>query len=93
MNKELYKPGTYWDKMRQARLEATKEQRAKRAQEQKAIRKLRKEHGLCVNCGKKDALPGITLCMDCRLYHNQSRSGYVVHTDKWLKKERKAGRL
>lgn len=80
MNKELYKPGTCWDKMRQARLEATKEQRAKKAQEQKTIRKLRKEHGLCIRCGKKDALSGITLCADCRLYNNQSRRGYVQHS-------------
>lgn len=91
--KSVYKNNPDWAAMRQRRLEATKEYRAKRSQEQKEIYQFRKEHGLCTRCGKNDALNGMTLCKDCRLYNNQSRSGYVVHSLKWHEKERKAGRL
>ncbi|WP_165071402.1 hypothetical protein [Desulfovibrio sp. ZJ200] len=31
--------------------------------------------GICVRCKQRDALPGMTLCMDCRLWNNQRRSG------------------
>lgn len=82
-----------WEIMRQERLDATKEQRAKKAQRVKAWRETMKEYGLCTRCGQNKALPGMTLCADCRLYNNQSRSGYVQHSLKWIEKERKAGRL
>lgn len=79
--------------MRLRRLEATKEKRARLAEEQREIRAFRKAHGLCQRCGKAEALPGITLCQTCRLDHNQSRSGHVEHSAKWLRREREAGRL
>lgn len=60
-------------KIRQERLEATKEYRAKRAQEQNELSKFRKERGLCVRCGKKDAVIGITLCQSCREKYNAKR--------------------
>lgn len=149
MGNNPYKSGSYWDKLRQARLEATKEQRAKAAQNEKEKRLFLKEHGICTRCGHNEALPGLTLCAicqeklkrkrkpvilteaqkernarlmkaryerlkasglcvkcgkepvepglvrchNCRLFHNQSRSGYFEHSVKWSAKERKAGRL
>lgn len=53
----------------------------------------RKARGICVKCGKNKALPGMVRCLDCRLFLNQSRSGYVEHTGKWAEKERSMGRL
>lgn len=52
----------------------------------------RKNQGLCVVCGKP-ALKGLVMCYDCRLYQNQYKSGYYEHTDTYIKKEIKAGRL
>lgn len=82
-----------WEIMRQKRLEETKEQRAILSQRQKEIRQYRKEYGLCTRCGQEYALNGMVLCASCRLYNNQSRSGYVRHSLKWIEKERKAGRV
>lgn len=53
----------------------------------------RKENGLCVYCGKKPALPGMTKCHECRMYFNQYRSGYFEHTPKYIRNEINAGRL
>lgn len=145
--KDVYKKDAGLRRLRQLRLEATKEYRAKRAQEQREIYKFRKERGLCVACGKEDAvisitlcqscrekhnakqikktkeekakyvilnrrwrnrkyklglciicgkknhLPGLKLCSDCRIKINQARYGYVEHTHKWYEKERRLGRL
>lgn len=148
---------TGWENMRQARLDATKEQRAIKAEKQREYRRARKEQGrctrcgsiknndglsvcpvcllkvkltrkpraqknkpynelsderkerirryrqkkyherkllgICVRCGQAAALPGLTMCMNCRLYCNQSHSGVAGHTIKYYTKERKAGRL
>lgn len=37
----------------------------------------RKEHGICMRCGKEYAEPGGVNCTACRLWINQSRSGYT----------------
>lgn len=71
----------------------TPEQKERRAQRKRERRIYLKENGLCTNCGKTDALPGLTVCMQCRMEINQSRYGYVHHSQKWYGKERKAGRL
>lgn len=52
-----------------------------------------KEQGLCVRCGQRPSLPGLTSCLQCRLSHNQSQSGYFEHSEKYLKRERLLGRL
>lgn len=52
-----------------------------------------KDSGICVVCGKEHAEPGLVRCWSCRLYANQSASGYVGHTIKYQEKERKAGRI
>lgn len=31
--------------------------------------------GLCVRCKQSEAIPGMTLCENCRLWNNQRRSG------------------
>ena len=43
----------------------------------RAMRAQRKEVGLCMRCGKEDAEPGGVNCTACRLWVNQSRSGYT----------------
>lgn len=68
-----YKPGSGWDKIRQERLEATKEQRAKRSVYAKERREFLKARGICVKCGQRDAIPEKTLCPDCREKNNQKR--------------------
>lgn len=68
-------------------------QKAKIAESKKRSYQKSKELGLCVWCKTKKALNGLVLCNDCRLYCNQSRSGYVEHSMKWIEKERRAGRL
>lgn len=35
-------------------------------------------YALCVRCGANYAVPGQTLCIECKLYHNQMRSGAQV---------------
>lgn len=82
-----------WEMYRQERLERTKEQRAKRAAEQKALREYYKSHGICTRCHQRDALPGMVLCRECRIENNQARSGYVEHTQKYLRNERLLGRI
>lgn len=71
----------------------TPEQKAIRSQKKRQRRIDLKELGICVNCGKDKALPGLTVCQPCRLRMNQARYGYVEHSQKWYEKERKAGRL
>lgn len=71
-----------WTYLREKRLEATKERRKKRDEYAKEYREACKARGICVQRGQADALPGLTLCQDCRLYHNQRRSGYVEHSEK-----------
>lgn len=34
-----------------------------------------KARGVCVRCGRADAISGTTLCWSCRLWNNQRRSG------------------
>lgn len=53
----------------------------------------RKKQGICVKCGKRKALPNRVKCLECTLYLNQSRSGYVEHTGQYIRNEIKAGRL
>lgn len=89
--KKNYYPG--WDIMRAERLEATKELRARLAQGQKELREFYKTRGICTKCKKREAVKGQTLCLECKLYSNQSRSGYVEHSQKFLRKERIAGRI
>ncbi len=31
--------------------------------------------GICVRCKNAEAIPGMSLCRDCRLWSNQRRSG------------------
>lgn len=68
--KDVYKKDVGWQRLRQLRFEATKEYRARKAQEQKELRKFRKERGLCVYCGKEDAAIGYTYCQSCREKYN-----------------------
>lgn len=70
----------------------TPEQKEKNAQRKKQKRIELKGLGICTVCAKVKALPGLTLCMSCRLAKNQARYGYVEHSQKWYEKERKAGR-
>lgn len=72
---------------------ATSEQKEKNAQRNKHRRIELKELGICTNCAKVKALPGLTICMKCRIEISQARYGYVEHSQKWYEKERKAGRL
>lgn len=53
----------------------------------------RKSQGICVRCGQRKALSGLTVCGQCRIKRNQALYGYVSHSSSWYKKERKAGRL
>lgn len=41
------------------------------------MRAQRKELGLCMRCGQEYAEPGGVNCTACRLWVNQSRSGYT----------------
>lgn len=75
MRNNPYEPGSGWDKIRQARLEATKEYRAKVALLCKERYEFLKAHGICVQCGQEYALEGITLCAKCREKNNLARRG------------------
>lgn len=72
MRNSPYPPGSGWDKIRAARLEKTKEARAKQAQIQKDIRQWCKENGICSYCRKEKATEGI-YCHDCREKNNARR--------------------
>lgn len=47
----------------------------------------RKANGLCVSCGK-EAIPGMSRCIDCRLYHNQWQNDYMEQRRNELKKNK-----
>lgn len=55
-------------------MESRKETLARQARE---LRKFRKEHGLCVRCGKADPAPGITCCETCREKKNAQYRKYI----------------
>lgn len=44
----------------------------------------RREYGLCCQCGRAEALPGKTYCMDCLLWKRQSRGGDATGNREWL---------
>ena len=46
---------------------------ANRKAARKARYELRKAYGICVQCGKDDALPGKVLCWRCRLWQHDRR--------------------
>lgn len=71
----------------------SKEEMAKKVDDNRKRREERSANGLCTMCGKEKALPGLKTCSDCRIRYNQARSGYVNHTQKWYEKERELGRL
>ena len=73
-----YKPGSYWDKLRKIRLEATKEQRAKICQYNKERRIFLKERGICTRCGQNDILPGLTFCSACQEKMRRKRKPVVL---------------
>ena len=54
------------------------ERRAKAAARKRERYHSLRAHGLCVRCKENAALPGETMCMDCKLYNNQMRSGAHV---------------
>lgn len=54
---------------------AAAERRKKNRIRQRERRDYLKAHGICVQCGKADAVPGETLCSECKLMRNQWRSG------------------
>lgn len=54
-----------WESFRQARLEATKEKRAKEAEYALERIIMLKEHGICIRCGHADAAPNRVACPAC----------------------------
>lgn len=57
-------------KVRLARLEATKEKRAQKAQYARERKETLLRYGLCIYCGKEKAVEGLQSCPDCRLRRN-----------------------
>ena len=61
-----------------AQWEETRERRRiNMRDEARETRAWRKERGLCMRCGKEPAEKGGVNCTACRLWVNQSRSGYT----------------
>lgn len=58
---------TGWEDMRQARLEATKEQRAIKAKRQRERHMTWKEQGRCSRCGSIKEDNGLSTCSSCLL--------------------------
>lgn len=64
-------------KQKLASMAASREKRNARMRDYaRGLRALRKELGLCMRCGKEPAEKGGVNCTACRLWINQSRSGY-----------------
>lgn len=70
-----------------------RDRKKEKAQYAKERRDEFRKKGMCTRCGKYESLPGLKICSSCRLSMNQARNGYFEHSQKWYKKERKAGRL
>lgn len=67
----------------------TEAQKIKNKENAKKRYNERKKNGICVRCGKNKAIPGKVRCLDCNLFVNQSRSGYVEHKLNKIKEDRK----
>lgn len=68
------KKNNSFENVRLARLEATVEQRAKKAQERRELYQWYKERGICIRCQTNKAIGGI-LCPACREKNNLLRRG------------------
>lgn len=65
-----------WEKLRQIRLEATKDMRAKNAEKCKERSTILKANGICICCGHNEAVPERVYCPQCQ---EKKRQG----TQKW----------
>lgn len=77
-----------WEKLRQIRLEATKEKRAKEVVKAKERKKLLKAHGICVCCGQNNAVDGLECCPKCREKNRQRAQKWrLKNPDKYKKQQ------